>query len=170
MALWPRVRSPSPGVSLSLLAPLPLLLRDGEALARHAQALLQTRDLPPFRYNDLAWRMATESQLSPDQAELAVVLAEYAVSETQRQNPDVLDTLAETLFVAGDKRSALAVIDEAIVLADGEAYFVEQRRRFTGERAADDRPEPPFAPWFLRQPQQELVPIRLFDPSKGVEI
>lgn len=155
---------------VSLLTPLPLLLRDGEALGSHATALLQSRDLPSFRYNDLAWRMATESQLSPDQAELAIALAERAVSETQRQNPDVLDTLAETLFVAGDKRSAVAVIDEAIALANGEVYFVEQRRRFTGERDADDRPEPPFVPWFLRQPGEGAVPIRLFDPSKGVEI
>ena len=153
----------------SLAAPVPILLRDGAALSRHATALLAIRDFPAHRYNDLAWRMATETTLSPGQTELAIALAERAVSETERRNPDVLDTLAEALFVAGDSRGALSVIDEAIGLTDGEAYFVEQRRRFTGERAADDRPEPPYAPWMLRRPEA-VEPMPGLDPSKGVEI
>jgi hypothetical protein len=40
-------------------------------------------------------------------------------------------------------------IDEAIGLEPGEAYFREQRRRFTGERDFDDRPEPPGFPFGL---------------------
>ena len=54
------------------------------------------------------------------------------------------------LFVAGDISGALAVIDEAIDVSRGERYFEEQRRRFTGERSAEDRPAPPGLPWYLR--------------------
>ena len=45
--------------------------------------------------------------------------------------------------VVGDRVGAVLTIDEAIRLAPQERYFFEQRRRFTGERAAEDRPEPP---------------------------
>ena len=72
---------------------------------------------------------------------VAAALAERAVAATDRRNPDLLDTLAEALFALGDIPGALIAIDEAIDLSGGERYFVEQRRRFIGERAADDRPE-----------------------------
>lgn len=156
-------------VFASLLAPLPLLFRDGDALVRHAQLVLSAPERHAVHDNDLAWRMVTESDLSPWQAEVAVVLAERAVDRSERQNPDVLDTLAETLFVLGDPAQALKVIDEAIALSGGEIYFLEQRRRFSGERAAEDRPAPPFLPWILRQPETPHKPMA-FDSRDGLEI
>ena len=153
----------------SLLVPLPLLQRDAAALSHHGRAVLASEDAGPGRSNDLAWRMLTESQLSPEQAQVAVALAERAVAETERQNPDILDTLAEAHFVQGDHRAALEVIDEAIGLDSDEAYYIEQRRRYRGERAFDDRPAPPATPWVLRAPEEPAVRV-FIDPSDGVEI
>jgi hypothetical protein len=51
-------------------------------------------------------------------------------------------------FLLGESELAVQTIDEAIALTPGEDgnYYREQRRRFTGERDADDRPEP-ASPW-----------------------
>jgi tetratricopeptide (TPR) repeat protein len=108
-------------------------------------------DLGAGSDNDLAWRMATETSASYDQLEPALELAERAVELTDRSDPDILDTLAEVLFVRGDVDGALRAIDEAIGLTRGEEYYVEQRRRFTGERDPDDRPPAPLLPWPLRE-------------------
>ena len=142
------------GFALSLLAPLPLLLREGAAMERHAEVLLESWGQPTTRYNDHAWRIVTETRPSPRQLELALALAERAVFETDRSNPDVLDTLAEVFFVAGYPQVAVEVIDEALRIAGEDRYFQEQRLRFLGERPADDRPAPPRAPWIYRQPER----------------
>ena len=92
-------------------------------------------------------------------------MAERAVDETARSNPDLLDTLAEVLFQLGDAGAAVDVIDEAIALTGGAPYFVEQRRRFIGERPADDRPAPPDVPWPFSRP-----PTHLFEETPGISI
>jgi rhomboid protease GluP len=144
-------------VAVALLAALSfgsagrLLVREGAALERHARRLLVPSDIEPQRLNDLAWRIVTEFELDPTRLALAIELAEKAVARSERSDPDILDTLAEVLFTAGDRSGAIQVIDEALVLTAGERYFREQRRRFTGERAADDRPTPPPFPWSIRK-------------------
>ena len=120
--------------ALSLAALTPLLTRDADALDRYARHLLQLPDLSPGRYNDLAWRMVTESDPRPDQLAHALALAERAVDGTGRMDPDLLDTLAEVHFARGEPREAIEVIDEAIRLSPLDEYFREQRRRFTGDR------------------------------------
>ncbi len=142
-----------------------LLVRDSGALASHGLRLLTLPDVRPLLLNDLAWRMVTESELEPDAVRVAIELAERAVEKTEREDPDVLDTLAETLFVSGDGTGAVDVIDEAILLTGGEEYFREQRRRFTGERERDDRPAPPSLPWSLRQQLRER-----FESPPGLSI
>jgi membrane associated rhomboid family serine protease len=137
-------------VCLSLLALEPLLDRDREALERHALRLLHSAEGSISHDNDVAWMMVTETSPSELGIQAAAALAERAVERTGRSNPDLLDTLAEVLFVAGDIHGAIEIIDEAIVISEGEVYFWEQRRRFTGERSADDRPAPPILPWGLR--------------------
>jgi membrane associated rhomboid family serine protease len=146
---------PSSGLRLAALAaailvfigsaPLvPLARHDDAALERHALRLLNTPvALGTQHDNAIAWFIATEGEPSPTSLDLAVALADRAVNSTGRQNPNVLDTLAEAFFRAGDPLAALLTIEEAIRLAPFEPYFYEQRRRFTGERAADDRPLPP---------------------------
>jgi membrane associated rhomboid family serine protease len=115
----------------------------GDVLARRGERLLEMPGVTADLLNNTAWLLATGDEATSEQVEVAVRLAQRAVRDTDRADPNVLDTLAEAQFQAGRSDEAIATIDEAIALAPGEAYFTEQRRRFTGERAADDRPAPP---------------------------
>lgn len=116
---------------------------DAETVARRAERLLELEEVPPVLLNNQAWRIATSEEPTPELLDVARRLARRAVEATDRHNPDLLDTLAEVYFQAGERERAVAVIDEAIALAPDEPYFQEQRRRFTGARDADDRPPPP---------------------------
>ncbi|HEB88418.1 MAG TPA: rhomboid family intramembrane serine protease [Deltaproteobacteria bacterium] len=165
VAAWmmdpPRPESPEPSLRLRRMVQmaialvllmgfgiLPLARHDMGALERHALRLLNTPpDLRLYPHeNAAAWFIATGEDPSPVGLDLAVALADRAVASTGRMNPGILDTLAEAFFQHGDRLSALLTIDEAIRLVPSEAYFHEQRRRFTGERPADDRPPPPGSP------------------------
>ena len=142
-----------------LLSAVPLARREPGALERHAARLLNT---PPAFYlqtheNAAAWLIAIEEGSSDYALDLAVALATRAVTTTQRAAPGYLDTLAEALFQRGDLIGAVLTIDEAIRLAPYEPYFFEQRRRFTGERAADDRPPPPGSR--PPEPERDDLPI-----------
>lgn len=124
---------------------VPLARHEPAALERHAERLANV-PADPFLYlhdNAAAWFIATEGKASARALELAVVLAERAVDSTGRLHPGVLDTLAEAQFQSGDRVGAIMTIEEAIALAPFDAYFAEQRLRFTGERAPEDRPPPP---------------------------
>ncbi len=120
-----------------------VVVPDPAAVARRAEMLLAVPGIHPVDLNNEAWRIAISSEPTPGQLEVAERLARRAVSETRRTDPNLLDTLAEVLFAAGRSPEALEIIDEAILLAPGESYFREQRRRFLGERAPADRPDPP---------------------------
>lgn len=147
----------------SLLAAVPLLRRDRMALENHGLRVLQDHVGSAREDNTVAWVMVAESQPSDLGVQVAAALAERAVMATGRRNPDLLDTLAEALFALGDIPGALIAIDEAIDLSGGHPYFIEQRRRFVGERAADDRPEAPKRPWLKRRRAQP-------DEFDGVEL
>ena len=151
-------------VFASLLSATQLVQRQPGAMASHGRALL-TMDIGPGGLNDLAWRMVTESDPNEEGIRVATELAQRAVEKTDRRDPNILDTLAEVLFVAGDDQGAISIIDEAIQLADGEVYFHEQRRRFLGERARDDRPDPPTH-WVVPVPETDDV----FPHDPGIEI
>ena len=153
-------------VLASLVSAGQLVRRDPQALASHGRHLMGMQDVSWYALNELAWRMVTESAPDPRELVVATQLAESAVAKTQRQDPNVLDTLAEVLFVAGDDYGAVSVIDEAILLAGSEVYFREQRRRFTGERAADDRPDPPTM-WIRPEPESDDV-FPLQDPGISI--
>ena len=119
-----------------------------------ARRLLDLEDASPVVLNDTAWRIVTdETGADPEQVDLALALARRAVDETERSDPNVLDTLAEVHFAAGDVEAALAAIDEAIALAPAVPYFQAQRRRFLGEGDPDSRPEPPTTPPWLAPPE-----------------
>ena len=88
--------------------------------------------------------LADESAMSAlDDALAGADVVLDAVLGTGRMYPGILDTLAEALFQNGNRVGAILTIDEAIRLMPNEVYFIEQRRRFTGQRSADDRPPPP---------------------------
>lgn len=132
-------------IAVGCLGGLPLARHDMAALERHASRLFDIQDHGYlFRQdNAAAWLIATEEGASIAGLDLAVALADRAVTNTGRRSPDLLDTLAETLFQRGDRISAIFAIEEAMRLAPGEPYFFEQRRRFMGERDPLDRPPPP---------------------------
>lgn len=134
----------------ALLSVGTLVLRESDALTRYARQVLATPEVGPGIDNEIAWRMATESDADYGQLLAAQELAERAADRTEYGDPTILDTLAEVLFVRGDRDGALRMIDEAIRLTRGEDYYVQQRRRYVGERAFDDRPAPPL-PWALRE-------------------
>jgi membrane associated rhomboid family serine protease len=116
-------------------------------MARRGTRLLELGSAPPELLNDTAWWIATEPEPSDAALTTALELAERAVNATERGDPNILDTLAEVLFLLGRKAESIAAIDEAIDLEPRERYFREQRRRFTGDRPFDDRPVPPgFTP------------------------
>jgi len=113
------------------------------AYARSGARLLRSDSVPAHLLNDFAWLVVTEGRPDAEELGVALELARRAVRSTDRLDPNVLDTLAEVYFTAGDIEAAVETIDEAIALAPDEPYFREQRRRFLGERPPEDRPEPP---------------------------
>lgn len=116
------------------------LLRDGEYAARRLARLSRLENVSPDWLNNEAWSIAVDPGSSRDMLETALELAERAVEETDRQQAGILDTLAEVQFQLGNSEAALATIDEAIAQRPEDDYLREQRRRFLGERDADDRP------------------------------
>jgi membrane associated rhomboid family serine protease len=118
------------------------------------EQLARLPDATVFDLNERAWYVAIDPEATREQLEAALQLAERAVAESERGEPNVLDTLAELQFLLGFEERALATIEEAIGIQPGERYFREQRRRFLGERSREDRPEPPGSP-LLPEPTPE---------------
>jgi hypothetical protein len=121
--------------------------------------------ISPGELNDHAWTIATAPDATRDELEAALLLAERAVAETDRSEATLLDTLAEVQFQLGFDADAVRTIDEAIALEPDETYYREQRRRFIGERARDDRPE--YIPPLFRDPQESdpALEIKPADPE-----
>jgi rhomboid protease GluP len=155
-------------VLLSVAAAARDVVGDPAWFERRAERLLEHESASPIVLNDTAWRLVTD-QTDPTRHQLtiALALAERAVEETERSDPNLLDTLAEVRFAAGETASAIATIDEAIALAPRVHYFREQRRRFTGERDRDSRPDPwTWPPWLVPDapPSDEPPPDDEEDP------
>jgi hypothetical protein len=129
---------------ISVLAAAATLAAPGEFRVRHALRVAQLPGVSPEELNNRAWQLATMRSAKPDELAVALILAQRAVDETKRRDATILDTLAEVQFQLGHPENALAIIDEAIEREPDEAYYREQRRRFLGERARDDRPDPPM--------------------------
>jgi hypothetical protein len=121
----------------------------GDFRLRHALRVAGLPGVSATELNDRAWLLATDPRATPEALDVALRLAERAVEKSERQDATILDTLAEVQFLRGHPEEALAIIDEAIARQPGEDYYREQRRRFLGERARDDRPPPPapVLPW-----------------------
>jgi membrane associated rhomboid family serine protease len=148
------------------------LLLGGSAWEHHVERLLELDAAPVLILNDAAWITAVDAKPTQKALEEARELAQRAVTATGRQDPNLLDTLAEVQFQSGDGPAAVETIDEAIALAPGEPYFTEQRRRFTGERARNDRPAPPVGPLQpAEEPGPEIPnPHHGFEEDPGIEI
>jgi membrane associated rhomboid family serine protease len=151
--------------ALSLFVAGSQIVGGGDFAARHAARLSRLPGIPPDELNNHAWFIAIGDAPTRAQLEAALLLAERAVAETDAELPALLDTLAEIQFQLGDAEAALASIDLAIERDPDEPYYREQRRRFTGERAADDRPEDPALRPLERERDAPLPP-----DTEGVRI
>jgi membrane associated rhomboid family serine protease len=141
---------------------------EGHAIARYAARKARLPGISPDELNNDAWMIAIAPKVTREQLEAALLLAERAVSETQRSEATILDTLAEVQFGLGMDVAAISAIDEAIALDPNEGYYREQRRRFAGERARDDRPE--YIPPMYREPNDVDPPAETEPGEPGLRI
>ena len=141
---------------------------DGHAIARYAARKARLPGVSPDELNNHAWIIATAPEVTREELEAALLLAERAVTETNRSEATILDTLAEVQFGLGMDAAAISAIDEAIALEPDETYYHEQRRRFAGERARGDRPE--YIPPMFREPNQVDPPVEAEPEEPGLRV
>jgi membrane associated rhomboid family serine protease len=144
------------------------VITDGEAVARYAARTARLPEISPDELNNYAWVIAIAPDVTQAELEAALLLAERAVSETQRSEATILDTLAEVQFGLGMDAAAVNTIDEAIALDPDETYYHEQRRRFSGERARPDRPE--YIPPMFRNPGESSPPAEIESEGPGLRV
>ncbi len=146
---------------------------DAEFLTRHAARMALLPGAASADLNNLAWTIAIAKGAPQDELEAALPVAERAARDTLHKEGQILDTLAELQFLLGRREDAIATIERALaapctpwstVLPElcnaFEAYYREQRARFSGERPAEPRPLDPM----LRLP--ELAPRPAGDSPK----
>jgi membrane associated rhomboid family serine protease len=133
-------------------------VRGGDYIVKNADRLMEGSEISPGVLNNVAWMIATDDRASREELRNALRLAERAVEATDAEEPTILDTLAEVEFQLGNAALAVEIIDRAIAIDPGEVYYREQRRRFTGERAPDDRPPDPQLDWWDRDEPPPLPP------------
>ncbi len=139
-------------------------LAGGDYVARHIGRLTELPGISVDELNEVAWLTAIDADATREELLAALHLAERAVHESGEQEASVFDTLAEVQFHLGRPVDAIVSIDEAIALEPDVSYFREQRRRYTGERPAHDRPpDPAFPP-----PSPRVAPLPLDEALKGV--
>jgi membrane associated rhomboid family serine protease len=141
---------------------------NGHAVARYAARKARLPGISPGELNDYAWMIATAPEVTREELEAALLLAERAVTETHRSEATILDTLAEVQFGLGMDAAAISAIDEAIALEPDETYYHEQRRRFAGERARGDRPE--YIPPMFREPNEVDPPVEAEPEEPGLRV
>jgi tetratricopeptide (TPR) repeat protein len=112
----------------------------------------------PAALNDFAWSLATR-KLRPDRA---VELARRA-HELAPDDANVMDTVAEAYYAAGDYAAAIEWEREALAREPDNAFFREQLAKFeaaaAGENAGSGRefefssgasPRDGYGPWYVR--------------------
>ena len=99
--------------------------RVGETLTR----ALARGERDPSVLNGLAWACATNDIFLPE----AVQAAQRAVDADPR-NVDILDTLAEAHFRAGNAVKAIEVESRAVTIDGKSKYLQDQLARFRGEK------------------------------------
>ena len=177
------LRAPEPAwvrnaAALTAAATLVAILAAGESwlgaddfTAEHATRLAGIPGLSPDELNNHAWIIAIDPGHTREQLKAALALAERAVEETEGEESTILDTLAEVQFQLGRAEQAVLTIDLAIERAPNEShfhYYIEQRRRFTGERGANDRPDDPIfsVPWSNDSDPPRMMP----PPEDGLTV
>lgn len=114
----------------------------GEALAAMGysdSAIVQFREVVKLdkkafgAANSLAWMLATTVPRSKIRSKEALEMALLASVETDFHDAGILDTLAAAYAASGDFKSALAVIDSALIIARGN-FEVDRVRSFESHR------------------------------------
>jgi membrane associated rhomboid family serine protease len=141
---------------------------DGHAIARYAARIARLPGISPDELNNHAWTIAIAPEVTREELEAALLLAERAVTETHRSEATILDTLAEVQFGLGMDAAAISAIDEAIALEPDDTYYHEQRRRFAGERERGDRPE--YIPPMFREPNEVGPPVEAEPEELGLRV
>jgi hypothetical protein len=144
------------------------IFADGDAAARYAVRTARLPGISPDELNNYAWTIAIAPDVTREELEAALLLAERAVTETNRSEATILDTLAEVQFGLGMDAAAISAIDEAIALEPDDNYYHEQRRRFSGERARGDRPE--YVPPMFREPNEVGPPVEAEPEEPGLRV
>ncbi len=78
--------------------------------------------------NDYAWTFAEKGINLP-----RALAAAQKAARLSKEEPGVLDTLAEVYFKMGKRAEALATIEKAIAKQPEDKYFQEQREKFAGD-------------------------------------
>jgi membrane associated rhomboid family serine protease len=79
----------------------------GNYVARHIAQLTELPDVSADELNKVAWLTAIDDDATRIELQAALLLAERAVLETNREHPTVLDTQAEVLFHLGRPLDAI---------------------------------------------------------------
>jgi len=82
--------------------------------------------------NGLAWVLLTSPDPNLLDLPRALELAKQAVANTDRRDPDSLDTLARAFHMSGSKAEAVAAIQEAIELSPDDPGLKETLERYRG--------------------------------------
>lgn len=99
------------------------------------ERMLLEEEPDPDLYNYYAWTLA-ERQLFPERAlEIATVAHELAP-----EDHNIIDTLAESCYAAGDPRTAVMWEKQALELDPENAFYISQLEKFEGASAALDDP------------------------------
>jgi tetratricopeptide (TPR) repeat protein len=77
-------------------------------------------------FNELAWHLALRRKYPEE-----TLRAAQRAQELAPDDPDILDTLAEAWFAAGDPGTAASWEERALRLAPNSEFFQRQLRRFT---------------------------------------
>jgi Flp pilus assembly protein TadD len=93
-------------------------------LALYHRVMPARQDDPSF-LNDYAWHCA-EQKVELDQA---LAAAKKAV-ELSKEDPGILDTLAEVYYTMGNVNDAVQTIDKAIAQKPDDKYYKDQRAKF----------------------------------------
>ena len=99
--------------------------KDDKALVALLDGMMVRRAEDPKFLNEYAWTCA-EVGANLDKA---LAAAEKAVA-LSKDDPGILDTLAEVQFVRGDSKAAVATIDRAIAQKPDDDYFKKQKEKF----------------------------------------
>jgi tetratricopeptide (TPR) repeat protein len=111
----------------------------------------------PVSYNGYAWLLLTIEPEELRDPATALPVAEKAVEMSERQNPDVLDTLAVAHSMLGNLDEAIAIEREALALAPWDWQLNETLAGFLRQKGEDEPAEPLLREALAKSPLQWSV-------------